>query len=208
VLTANSGEPALGERLKALMASLPEGDTSVGNVVDTLGMHGLLLLTIMLTLVFLIPVSIPGVSTVFGAVILLIALARLTGRPLWLPTFVSKRPVAAQKLRDALALSLVWVQRFERISRHGRLPRLVNSRATQITANLGLILGAVLLMAPLGMVPFSNTLPALGLMGLSIGLLQQDGVMVLLGHLANLLSIIYFAALFGGGAAAMKWVVG
>ncbi|MGQ0801042.1 MAG: exopolysaccharide biosynthesis protein [Pseudomarimonas sp.] len=208
MLTASSGELALGERLKALMTSLPDGDTSVGSVVDALGMHGLLLLTIMLTLVFLIPVSIPGVSTVFGAVILLIALARLTGRPLWLPTFVSKRPVSASRLRDSLALSLVWVQRFERISRHGRWPRLVSSRATQITANLGLVLGAVLLMAPLGMVPFSNTLPALGLMGLSIGLLQQDGVMVLLGHVSNLLSIIYFAALFGGGAAAMKWMVG
>ncbi len=208
MLTAKNGEPALGERLTSLMASLPEGDTSVGTVVDTLGMHGLLLLTIMLTLVFLIPVSIPGVSTVFGAVILLIALARLTGRPLWLPTFVSKRPVAAARLRDALALSLVWVQRFERISRHGRWPRLVGSRATQLTANLGLVLGAVLLMAPLSLVPFSNTLPALGLMGLSIGLLQQDGVMVLLGHLANLLSIIYFAALFGGGAAAMQWMAG
>ena len=34
---------------------------------------------------FLIPVSIPGVSTVFGAAILLVGVSRLSGRQLWLP---------------------------------------------------------------------------------------------------------------------------
>jgi hypothetical protein len=70
--------------------------------------------------------------------------------------------------------------------------------------NLGLILGAVLLMAPFGLIPFSNTLPAVAILLLAIGLLQRDGVCILLGHLMNIASIVYFAVLIGGGAVVIK----
>lgn len=65
---------------------------------------------------------------------------------------------------------------------------------------LSLITGALLLMAPLGLIPFSNTLPALALLFLAIGFLQRDGVCILLGHLANFVTIAYFAFLIGGGS--------
>jgi len=63
----------------------------------------------------------------------------------------------------------------------------------------GLILGAVLLMAPFGFIPFSNTVPGVALLFLAVGLIQRDGTAVLLGHLANVASIAYFGVLIGGG---------
>src|SRR3546814_18065658 len=54
-------------------------------------------------------------------------------------------------------------------------------------------------MAPFGFVPFSNTLPALALLFLAAGLIQRDGVAVLLGYLANEGTIIYFGIMIGGG---------
>ena len=54
---------------------------------------------------------------------------------------------------------------------------------------------ALLLMAPFCFVPFSNTLPAVAVLLLCIGLLQRDGLCVLLGHVMNLLTMAYFAAL-------------
>jgi hypothetical protein len=63
-----------------------------------------------------------------------------------------------------------------------------------------LILGAVLLMAPFGLIPFSNTLPAIALLFFAIGLLQRDGVCILLGHLANVATILYFTLLIAGGS--------
>lgn len=70
--------------------------------------------------------------------------------------------------------------------------------------NAALVLGALLLMAPFGFIPFSNTVPGVALMCLAIGLLQRDGLMVLLGHVANVLSIVYFAVLIGGGGLAIR----
>jgi hypothetical protein len=64
-----------------------------------------------------------------------------------------------------------------------------------------LIIAASLLMAPFGLIPFSNTLPALAVLFLAIGLLQRDGLCILLGHLANLATIIYFTVIIAGGGA-------
>ncbi|UNK41679.1 exopolysaccharide biosynthesis protein [Luteimonas sp. S4-F44] len=202
-----ASEASLREQLQALIAGLPDGDVQVGPLVDELGAQGMLLLVILLTLVFLIPVSIPGVSTVFGAVIVLIGVARMMGRPLWMPSAVRRRSVPAGRMRGALDTGLKWVRRLERITRPGRLSGLTHGRGVGVFNDAALILGAVLLMAPFGFIPFSNTVPGVALMCLAIGLLQRDGTMVLLGHLANVLTIVYFAVLIGGGGLAIREAV-
>lgn len=192
---------ALGEQLAAIIRDLPEDELTLGELLAVFGDEGLLLLTMLLTLVFLIPVSIPGVSTVFGAAILLVGISRLMGRPLWLPAKLRDRALPADKLRPALTGGMRWVQRLEKISRPHRLRGFAEGRVQDLVNNLAFILAAVLLMAPFGFVPFSNTLPALALLFYAVGLIQRDGGAMLLGHLANVGTIVYFGVLIGGGGA-------
>jgi len=193
---------ALGEQLATIIRNLPEDKLTLGELLDVFGDEGLLLLTMLLTLVFLIPVSIPGVSTVFGAAILLVGISRLVGRPLWLPAKLKDKALPADRLRPGLAGGMVWVRRLEKISRPHRLRMFVDGRAQGLVNNLAFILAAVLLMAPFGFVPFSNTLPALALLFYAVGLIQRDGGAMLLGHLATVGTIIYFGILIGGGGVA------
>jgi len=193
---------ALGDQLEAIIAQLPEDQLTLGELLQVFGDEGLLLLTILLTLVFLIPVSIPGVSTVFGAAILLVGISRLLRRPLWLPAKLRDRALPAARLRPALTGGLHWVRRLERISRPYRLRGLVEGRAQDVFNNLAFILAALLLMAPFGFIPFSNTLPGLALLFYAIGMIQRDGTAILLGHLANIGTIVYFGILIGGGGMA------
>ena len=86
------------------------------------------------------------------------------------------------------------------------MPALARDGVVGVLNNLAFILGALLLMAPFGFVPFSNTLPAIALLLFAIGFLQRDGGAVLLAHLANLATIIYFAILIGGGGLVVKEV--
>ena len=197
-------EATLGEQLEHVIQGLPADTLTLGELLDVFGDEGLLLLTMLLTVVFLIPVSIPGVSTVFGAAILLVGISRLLGRPLWLPSSIRHRALPAAKLRPALQQGMVWVRRLERISRPRRMHALVDGRARLQLTNLAFILAAVLLMAPFGFVPFSNTLPALALLLYSVGIMQRDGGAVLLGHLANIATIVYFSVLIGGGGVAAR----
>lgn len=192
----------LGDQLAGIIAELPEDRLTLGELLDVFGDEGLLLLTMLLTLVFLIPVSIPGVSTLFGAAILLVGISRLVGRPLWLPGKLKSRTLPADKLRPGLTRGLAWVRRLERISRPHRLRFFVDGRMQGVINNLAFILAALLLMAPFGFIPFSNTLPGLALLFYAVGMIQRDGGAMLLGHLANIATIIYFGILIGGGGVA------
>ena len=193
---------SLGDQLEAIIAALPEDHLTLGQLLQVFGDEGLLLLTILLTLVFLIPVSIPGVSTVFGAAILLVGISRVSRRPLWLPAKLRARNLPAARLRPALDGGLHWVRRLEKISRPYRLRGLVEGALPELFNNLAFILAALLLMAPFGFIPFSNTLPGLALLFYAIGMIQRDGTAIVLGHLANIGTIIYFGILIGGGGMA------
>jgi hypothetical protein len=198
------GEASLREQLVGMIERLPDGSMPLGELLDRFGEDGLLLVTIFLTLVFLIPVSIPGVSTAFGAVILLVGVSRLRGKPLWLPARLRARSIPTARLRPALERGLGWVQRLEKVSRPHRMPGLAHGRVVELVNDAAFILAALLLMAPFGFVPFSNTLPAVALLLFSVGFLQRDGGAVLLAHLANVATIIYFGVLIGGGGLVMK----
>jgi hypothetical protein len=194
---ASGADRSLGEQLAGIIERLPPDSLSLQELLDTFSDEGLLLLTILLTLIFMIPVSIPGVSTVFG-------ISRLIGRPLWLPARLRQRALPADKLRPGLTAGLVWVRRLEKISRPHRIAALVDRRPMTLINDLAFILAALLLMVPFSLVPFSNTLPALALLLYAIGFIQRDGVAVLLGHLANIGTVVYFGALLGGGGLAVR----
>ena len=91
------GDGSLRQQLEGVIARLPSGSMTLGELLAVIGDEGLLVLSILLTLVFLIPVSIPGVSTVFGAAILLVGLSRLSGRPLWVPRRLADRALTDLK---------------------------------------------------------------------------------------------------------------
>ncbi|WP_238376654.1 exopolysaccharide biosynthesis protein [Luteimonas abyssi] len=194
---------SLGDRLEQIIRDLDGEDLSLGSMIERIGSEGLLMLSMLLTVVFLIPVSIPGVSTVFGAALLLIGFSRLRGRPLWLPARLRERRLPAEKLRNGLTRGLSWVRRLERVSRPGRLAGLAEGRTMDIFNSLAFIFAALLLMAPFGFVPFSNTFPAVALLFYAIGMIQRDGGAILLGHLATIGTVIYFSVLIGGGGYAL-----
>lgn len=190
---------SLGEKIELLIERLPPQEVALVEIIDMVGADSLMLLATFLTVVFLVPVSIPGVSTVFGTGILLIGIARLFSRKPWLPRAIADRKLSSERLREGFRRALVGFHRLEKISRPHRLPGLTSDGPAALVNNLSFILAGVLLMVPFGFVPFSNTLPALALIFLAVGMIQRDGGCVLLGHLANVATIVYFAILIGAG---------
>ncbi|NGM85859.1 exopolysaccharide biosynthesis protein [Parapusillimonas sp. SGNA-6] len=181
-----------------------QGDTvSLRELMALIGEQGLLLLCAFATLPFLIPVSIPGVSTVFGAAIVLLSVAITLNRMPWLPEKILDRQLDAKKLLPALRKGTRIVSRIDAWVR----PRVPGMTAKSMTVINGcvLVFGGLLLMAPFGLIPFSNTAPAVGILFLAIGMIQRDGVFVMLGYLCTVLTVIYFgtllyAAFWAGGA--------
>jgi hypothetical protein len=190
----------LSTKIKAVIDALPSDRVDVADIRDLFGQEGIMLLTAFLTIPFMIPISIPGASTVFGAVILLVVFS-----PCAAATFGCRKELNSKEYQPTnFALVSIrgsyFFHRLERLAHPYRLKWFISNGMANTLNNLSLITGALLLMAPFGLIPFSNTLPALALLFLAIGFLQRDGVCILLGHLANFVTITYFAFLIGGGS--------
>lgn len=178
------------------------GDTiTLRKLLERCGREGMLLVCAIACLPFLIPVSIPGVSTVFGAAIVLLSTALFLDRLPWLPQRILDKDLDANKLKPVLHKGVVMV---------GKLDRWLQPRWSGLTTSpmqrfnsAVLVFGGLLLMAPLGLIPFSNTVPAVGILLLTVGMMQRDGVFVLLGYLGHVLTVVYFGVL-----AYLAWVGG
>ena len=178
------------------------GDTiTLRKLLERCGREGMLLVCAIACLPFLIPVSIPGVSTVFGAAIVLLSTALFLDRLPWLPQRILDKDLDANKLKPVLHKGVGMV---------GKLDRWLQPRWSGLTTSpmqrfnsAVLVFGGLLLMAPLGLIPFSNTVPAVGILLLTVGMMQRDGVFVLLGYLGHVLTVVYFGVL-----AFLAWVGG
>ena len=184
----------LRETLERTARAIGGKAVTLREIMALVGEQGLLLLCAVLTIPFLLPVSIPGVSTVFGLAIILISIGIATNRTPWLPRQIMDRPIDAQKLVPTLERGAGLVRRIEAVI-HPRLTGLTGGAAISRFNGLMLILGGVLLMFPLGLVPFSNTLPAFAILFLCIGMSQRDGWFVVAGYAMTLATIVYFSAL-------------
>ena len=181
--------------------SLSGETASVRELLALIGEQGMLMFCIFLTIPFLVPVSIPGVSTVFGLLVILIGIGVAWNRVPWLPDRLLDRRFPTPKLVPALEQGARLLSRLERFL-HPRWAALVRGSRVNRWNGWMIALAGLLLMAPFGLVPFSNTLPALAALFLAAGMLEQDGLFVFLGYGWILGTIVYFVALIAGAIAA------
>jgi len=191
----------LSEALMKTVHSISGETVTLRQLFELIGEQGLWFLCALLCIPFLIPVSIPGVSTVFGAAIILIGVAILMNRIPWLPRRIMDRPIATAQLIPTLEKGAQTVARIDKMIRP-RMLKLTEGAVMNRVNGLALVFGGVLLIFPLGLIPFSNTLPALAILFLVVGVLQRDGIFVLLGYLMLVVTVIYFGALFVGAVLA------
>jgi hypothetical protein len=192
--------------LRDSVATIQGDYMTLGELIEKIGEQGLLIFCMVLTLPFLFPVSIPGVSTVFGLAILLVGISVTANRVLWLPARLKSRQIATERLIPVLKRGADVLTRFQRFVRP-RLSILTQTAAINRLNGLALVLAALLLMVPFGLVPFSNTLPAIAILFLAIGMLQRDGVFILLGYIFEVLTVVYFGALFAAAILAGQGVM-
>lgn len=160
---------------------------------------GRYLVILILIAPFLLPVSIPGSSTPFGLLIMILEFSNLFNREPYLPKVIGNYVLSYEnvnKLFDVLERAL---NKLEKLTR----PRLFiigsNEKLAKFTSILIIIL-AFLLLLPIP-VPFTDFVPALAILLLTFGKLEHDGLCILLGYLVTIVAISYFSLIiyFGFG---------
>jgi len=187
-------DASLSATLKEVIARIDGSSVTLRDLMEAVGEQGLLLLCAVASLPFLLPVSIPGVSTVFGFAIILVSLSITFNRLPWLPRRILDRRLETQKLVPALEKGVSIVSRLDAYLKP-RMGALVSGAAANRLNGLAIALAGVLLMFPLGLIPCSNTLPAIAVLLVATGMIQRDGLVVLAGYAFNVITLIYFGIL-------------
>lgn len=190
----NDTETSLVAALRKTTAAL-QGDTlTLRELLQLVGEQGLLLFCGILTLPFLLPVSIPGISTVFGLVIILIGIGVTLNRVPWLPQRLMNQPIERARLVAVFEQGIKIFSRLEQWVKP-RQERLTSGQVVNRINGLMLIVGGGLLLFPLGLIPFSNTLPAFAILFMVFGMLQRDGYFIVAGYTAIGLTVVYLGGL-------------
>ena len=148
------------------------------------------------------PIPLPGFSTPFGLVVLLIGAQQALGRPPWLPEKVLQHELPARfiaRLLGAASRIVRWLE----LLLHPRLKFLCEQWIYQRIASTLVMLSGLLLLLPLP-IPLSNTFPAITVVLLAAGAMERDGLFLLGGCAAFTVTLAYFGLLAFGGAHAFN----
>ncbi len=184
------------DELHALAARFSHHAVTLQEVIDALGARASALLTVILALPFCAPITIPGLSVPFGLIIAVLAARFALGLPPWLPARLLKVKLPPKFFRAVLEGASKFIGVIERRLR----PRWLWLTETALLRRLhtGVVcLGAVLLLLPLGGIPFTNTLPALVVVIGTLGVMERDGVAVMTAYGFLIATVVYFAVFAG-----------
>ena len=178
--------------LRLLSERYREQPTPLGDLLDALGPRASALLVVICALPFSTPISIPGLSTPFGLVILLLATRYFFGLPPWLPQRLRRvvlPPAFFTRMLTASAKLVGWLER--RLM--ARLHFLADAEWKLRLHTAVVIVSALLLMLPLPpLPPFTNTLPALVAVVMTFSTLKRDGLCILAGYALFAFTVGYF----------------
>lgn len=188
----------LSDELHALAEEFRERKVTLREVMATLGGRASALMIVILALPFCSPISIPGLSVPFGAVIFVLGACFVIGRPPWLPQrllAVELPPKFFRAVLEGASKFIGWIER----RLHPRWAWITSTTALMRLHGLLVCAGAGLLLLPLGGIPFTNMLPALVVVIGTLGMMERDGVAVVTAYGILCATLFYFAA-FAGAA--------
>jgi len=136
---------------------------------------------------------VPGMSTVFGSIIALLALRLARNKPPRLPAALGDRPLSPKTRQAILTGGLRFCRFLERFVRPRRTAWM-NWRVTGVLHALLILLLALLLALPLPSPPFfgSNALPSYAIILLAVSVMESDGLLIFSGYLAAAVTMAYF----------------
>ena len=186
------------QELQVLARQFADRPARLSEILTATQGRGFNLLLLLIGMPFLTPIPLPGFSTPFGLVVLLIGARLAIGRRPWLPKRLLQRELPARfiaKLLGAVSRMVRWLE----ILLRPRLDFLHEQWIYRRIAGTLIMLSGLLLLLPLP-IPLTNTLPALTVVLLAAGAMERDGLFFLAGCAIFGLTLAYFVLLAFGGA--------
>lgn len=167
-------------------------------LIAQLGVNSYFLIILILSVPFLQPVPLPGLSTPIGLFMSVLGLGIMFNFVVPTPKFIKKKEIP-QNLIQIIFKTLTFIlNKFEFLIKP-RFPQLAEHSAVHFLAGLLITISSLVLTMPLP--PGMNFPPALVCFILSLGLLEKDIVLIILG-------VVVFALEATAVFALTDWLIG
>ncbi|MBM3198346.1 MAG: exopolysaccharide biosynthesis protein [Chlamydiae bacterium] len=169
---------SLEKKLRALQKR--QDPLAIRDIVEIFSEQGMPLLLILLGLPFCQPLQIPGISIPFGLAIACIGLQMIRRKRLWLPKFLLEREISARGVQKLVRVTLWWLRKMHKWIRPRWTP-VFTYQAKDFVHGLIIFSLGVFLSIPLP-IPFSNLIAAWSIVLIALGVLEEDGLILVLGY--------------------------
>jgi hypothetical protein len=198
VVVFEHDDKSCSQSLFDMMQAIPKEGLTLRALLHLLGERGLLMACMIFAIPSLLPIPLPGMSVPQGIVIAMVGLGILLNRSPFLPERALEHKLSHNHLFMILEKGVKLFARIEKLS-YPRLPFMTHGALMRSFNGILLVVGALLLGAPFP-IPFSNVIPAYGILFLAFGTLQRDGWLVIGGYAMLILTVAYIGLVFFFGA--------
>lgn len=199
-----NGKP-LNETLQELVVKAEGKPLAFSTVVNALTGRGIPIFLILISLPFCLPIPIPGLSTPFGITLAIMGFRMAFGQRMWWPEWILNKAISYNTLKslaDAVDTTFKKVQKLV----HPRLCWLAQNPISRMIHGLFVVVMALLLAIPFP-VPLTNILSAFPILFMGIGLLEDDGVTILVSYGLGVVALLFWFSLFFFGHAGYQKIV-
>jgi hypothetical protein len=166
-----------------------KGSVPLERIFKVLSGKGRYFVIFILSLPFCVPIQIPGLSTPFGILISLIGLRILIDKDALFPQKLLNKKISSKVLKNISKKGLWIVKKLKKFI-HPRMDVFCHSAFSKYINGVLIVLLGLILALPLP-IPFSNLLAAWSLFGVCVGLLEDDGLFVVIGYILTLVTIAF-----------------
>jgi hypothetical protein len=188
-------EPLSQRLLRIVEANATAKGTTLNELLERTEGRGFYLTIILLALPFIVPVSIPGFSTVLGLSIALLSFKLAFGAEPRLPKFLGDRHLSPHVQTKVINGSVRFLRFVEKIVKPRRTPWMTTRHARFMNAMLMMVMGLLLALPFPPLPPLTNSLPCYSIILLAVSMMEEDGVTIWFAYAVCLGTIIYLVVI-------------
>lgn len=191
------------DRLSAILTAIAEAEDrdriSVGDLLEALKRRALGALMFIFAVITALPMP-PGVSAIVGAPLVFLTAQLMLGMNAWLPRLISDRSLSRVDFHRVVRVAAPWLARAEGIMK----PRFEFLTKRPVIYFIGFVafVMALLVLLP---IPGANMAPSVAICIIALGLLERDGIWIVLGALVGIVSTAVVAAIYW---VLITWTIG
>ena len=179
-----------------------EDNIKVDTLLKSVDSGGFALFNLILSLILFIPTP-PPIATISAILIIFLSFQMILGlKEVWLPNFITNKSIKRTTLALIVEKSSTYLSKMEKITRR----RFVFMESNIMQRIIGLV---IFILATLSLTPilFANSMPGISIILISFGMLNKDGLMVIIGFITGFISIFVVWAIILFGQALISKII-